>query len=193
MKTRHGLSAESNAKGILPYGASIFRNAHLLKRSLTVLICMLALACVLGSEMPKEVAGAPICPDVSTIIEILDAVQAELLVSGTCTGGERLDLYIASSSCGNRLVDLYYRIPGKFCIARECYIQENGLALLADDLAFADSQTRYSLYHLDEKDWPPKCKNTVVLHASLGQGLTKDQLARQNLREELKKAQLRQP
>jgi hypothetical protein len=122
---------------------------------------------------------------VDVLIELLDAIQAELLMEGLCKGGEDLELWVEPSDTP-RVYSLLYRIPDMPYLHRLAYVQKDGVAFLAMDLGFyteIPDDHRYDIGTLPPEqaaEWLPYATHVT---ARLSDALTPEQIRRYNGRE----------
>lgn len=87
------------------------------------------------------------------LAEVLDAVEAELLRSTLCNGGEKIDLALWPHPRYEHVVEVIYSIPGVLRLYRFAYIQTDGLVVLADNLSFRTWARRSSTQPIPEEDF----------------------------------------
>jgi len=84
-------------------------------------------------------------PRIRMVIDILDGIQAELLMTGLCKGGEEIQIGISRSPTRPHVLRVVYRVPNVLQVFREAYIQEDGQVFLAEGtegLNWRDQDTR---------------------------------------------------
>ncbi|MCK4659820.1 MAG: hypothetical protein KAV82_09900 [Phycisphaerae bacterium] len=129
----------------------------------------------------------------SIVMGVLDAVQSELLMSGLCKGGEEIELWLRPQIDQPRVIELIYRVPDVLHVYREAYVQDDRTVILASELAFRDSETRYSMHKVQAGELTNMDSYSTRIVAKLAASLTEGQKRSHELRELRKKRSLNQP
>ncbi len=127
----------------------------LLRPAVSVVLVIVVQAWLLRSALchpEAEPHDADSRVELNLTVEILEAVQAELLATNTCKGGEEIDIWIKHADREPGVVDLIYRVPNVLHIFREAYIQKDRTVILADSLEFGQWNTRYSIHRVSPNE-----------------------------------------
>ncbi|MGD8451035.1 MAG: hypothetical protein PVJ57_04385 [Phycisphaerae bacterium] len=125
-------------------------------------------------------------------VGLLDAIQAELLETKVCAGGEAIEVGIAWKSPG--VLATVCRVPGKLQIYREAWEQKDGTLLLVETLNWRDQQTRSWIRAISDDEFKERFgRSDVRFVGHLDTSLTDEERARHASREKRKQELLQRP
>ena len=140
----------------------------------------------------KDFCGGPL--DLSSLIELLDAVEAELLVSGLCEGGQRIDLALAPHRSREGIVELVYQVPGVLRVYRQAFIERGELAFLRGELSDRRFARKSWMQPIPEEEFKRVYDLLPTrISATLSTALSEERRARQRKREMWKEEIRRAP
>lgn len=131
--------------------------------------------------------------DLNVVSETIDAIQAELITTGYCKGGESIEIWLRPSSEVAGVIDCVYFIPLVLDVYRLAYLERDGLVILDSDLSYSKLQLRYSIHKTDSRHIVERHLYPTLIFAKLATSLTETQIEKQKDRERRKREWINQP
>jgi hypothetical protein len=138
----------------------------------------------LASRLSQEEETHSDAVSVNAVRDLLDTIQAELLLARVCKGGESIDVWVRPAPDRDRVLEVIYRVPNILHIYREAYVQRDGTVLLADSLDFGFRDTRYSTHEVEEEELRELRSYTTHVSARLAHALRPEQVQAQQARQQ---------